>query len=298
MRSPAEGGATVQAQASPRIVSPQFFGAIGMRLAEGRGFLPTDTETSEPVVVVNRAFGRRYLGDAPLGAKIPLAGYSFHDEPIETTVVGVVDDVRHVGSGRASLPELYYSHRQMRGGLPVTVVTLLVRTAGDAAPLAQAIRSAVREADPALVAESILTMDERVMTTLARPRLYAIVLGGFAAFALAIAGVGLFGVLSYAVAQRSRELAVRSALGARRIDIVRLILRQGLGVTAAGLGIGLLASMWLARAIAAQLYGVTTADAVTYTAVPLLLVLVAAAACAGPAHRAATVDPLRVLRGE
>jgi ABC-type antimicrobial peptide transport system permease subunit len=141
-------------------------------------------------------------------------------------------------------------------------------------------------------------MDERVMTTLARPRLYAIVLGGFAAFALAIAGVGLFGVLSYAVAQRSRELAVRSALGARRIDIVRLILRQGLGVTAAGLGIGLLASMWLARAIAAQLYGVTTADAVTYTAVPLLLVLVAAAACAGPAHRAATVDPLRVLRGE
>jgi predicted permease len=298
MRSPAEGGATVQAQASPRIVSPQFFGAIGMRLAEGRGFLPTDTETSEPVVVVNRAFGRRYLGDAPLGAKIPLAGYSFHDEPIETTVVGVVDDVRHVGSGRASLPELYYPHRQMRGGLPVTVVTLLVRTAGDAAPLAQAIRSAVREADPALVAESILTMDERVMTTLARPRLYAIVLGGFAAFALAIAGVGLFGVLSYAVAQRSRELAVRSALGARRIDIVRLILRQGLGVTAAGLGIGLLASMWLARAIAAQLYGVTTADAVTYTAVPLLLVLVAAAACAGPAHRAATVDPLRVLRGE
>jgi predicted permease len=297
MRSPAQGGATVQAQASPRIVSPQFFAAIGMRLVAGRGFLASDTETAEPVVVVNQAFARRYLGDSPLGAKIPLAGYA-GDEPVETTVVGVVDDVRFVGSERASLPELYYSHRQMRGALPVTVVTLLVRTAGDAAPLAQRIRSAVREADPTLVAESILTLDERVMTTLARPRLYAIVLGAFAAFALAIAGVGLFGVLSYAVAQRSRELAVRSALGARRADIVRLILRQGFLVTAVGLAIGLLSSMWLARGIAAQLYGVTPADGVTYTAVPLLLAAVAAAACVSPARRAASLNPLRVLRGD
>jgi predicted permease len=298
MRSPAEGGATIQAQASPRIVSPQFFAAIGMRILAGRAFLPTDIETSEPVVVVNQAFARRYLGDAPLGARIPLAGYSSGDEQVETTVVGIVDDVRYVGTGRAALPELYYSHRQIRGGLPVPVVTLLLRTAGDAARLARAIRSAVREADPTLVPESILTMDERVMTTLARPRLYAIVLGGFAAFALAIAGVGLFGVLSYAVAQRTRELALRSALGARRVDLVTLILKQGLAVTAAGLGVGLLASTWLTRGIATELYGVTTADAVTYAAVPLLLALVAAVACAGPARRAATLDPLRVLRGD
>lgn len=297
MRSPLAGGAAVQAQASPRIVSSQFFAAIGMRLVAGRGLRSSDTETSEPVVVVNQAFARRYLGAAPLGAKIPLAGYS-GDASIDSTVVGVVDDVQDVGSGRTAQPELYYSFRQMRGGLPVPVVTFLLRTAGAAAPLASSIRSAVREADASLVAESILTMDERVLATIARPRLYAIVLGGFAAFALAIAAVGLFGVLSYSVAQRSRELAVRSALGARRIDIVRLILRQGLGVTAVGLGIGLLASMWLARGLAAQLYGVTTADAVTYAAVPTLLVAITAVACAGPARRAATLDPLKVLRGE
>jgi predicted permease len=298
MRSPAAGGATIQAQASPRIVSPQFFAAIGMRIVAGRALLPTDIETSEPVVVVNQAFARRYLGDAPLGAKIPLAGYSSGDEQVETSVVGVVEDVRYVGTGRMALPELHYSHRQMRGGLPIPVVTLLVRSAGDAATLAPAIRAVVREADATLVPESILTLDERVMTTLARPRLYAIVLGGFAGFALAIAAVGLFGVLSYGVAQRSRELAVRSALGARRIDIVKLVLRQGFTVAAAGLCVGLLASMWLVRGIATQLYGVTTADGVTYAVVPLLLLLVAALACVGPARRAATLDPLKVLRGE
>ncbi len=296
MRSPVAGGATVQAQASPRIVSPQFFSAIGMRLVAGRPFGPADVAASEPVVIVNQAFAKRYLGSSPLGARLPLAAYS-GDEPIETTVVGVVDDVRYLGARTTSQPELYYSHRQMRGGLPVAVVTLIVRVAGDAAPLAQAIRTAVREADPGLVAESIVTLDQRLMTTLARPRLYAVLLGGFAAFALAIAAVGLFGVLSYGVAQRSREIAVRSALGARQIDIVRLIVRQALAVTLAGLGIGLLASMWLTRAIASQLYGVTTHDVGTYLLVPLLLVIVAAAASFAPARRAATLDPLQVLRG-
>jgi ABC-type antimicrobial peptide transport system permease subunit len=154
----------------------------------------------------------------------------------------------------------------------------------------------VREADPSLVAESIVTMDERLLTTLARPRLYAVLLGGFAMFAAAIAGVGLFGVLSYGVAQRSREFAVRAALGARRADLVRLVARQGLAVTAVGLGAGLLASAWLTRSLATQLYGITTSDGVTYAAVPLALVAVAAIACVVPARRAALLDPLRVLR--
>jgi predicted permease len=297
MRSRAADGTPVQAQASPRIVSAEFFGALGMRLVAGRGFTPADTDTSEPVVVVNQAFARRYLGENPLGVRLPLAGYGRPNEvPMETTVVGVVEDVRYLGASTTSLPELYYSYRQIRAGLPVPVVTLTVRTDGDLAPLAQAIDSAVRETDPTLVAESIVTMEDRLMTTLARPRLYAVLLGGFAACALAIAAVGLFGALSYSVAQRSRELAVRSALGAGRLDIVWLIVRQAFGVTVAGLAAGVLASMWLTRAISSQLYGITTRDAATYTAVALALVIIAAVACVVPARRAASLDPVKVLR--
>jgi ABC-type antimicrobial peptide transport system permease subunit len=288
----------VEVQASPRIVSPRFLAAIGMRLVAGRGFADSDTETSQLVVIVNQAFARRYLGDAPVGAKLPLAGYSLNDdETVESTVIGVVDDVQYLTAGGLSQPELYYSHRQMRRQLPVSVVTLLVRTVGDPAPLAQAIRTEVRAVDAGLAPESVNTLEARLMSTLARPRLYAILLGGFAGFALTIAAVGLFGVLSYSVAQRSRELAVRSALGARPADIVRLVLRQGLVVTLGGLVAGLLASVTLTRGIATQLYGVTTGDALTYTVVPLVLLLVAAVACVVPARRAARVDPVRVLRG-
>ncbi len=290
-------GGTIQVQASPRIVSPDVFAALGMRVVEGRGFTSRDTETSMPVVVVNRAFARRYLGTDPIGARLPIAGYDSADGPRESTVVGVVDDVRYVAAGDSSQPELYYSYRQMGGRLPVGVVTLLVRTPDDPRRLASALRAAVREADDQLVAEAVLPLDERLLATLARPRLYAVVLGGFAAFALAIAGVGLFGVLSYSVTQRSRELAVRSALGARPIDIVHVVVRQGLAVTASGVGAGLLGSLWLTRALATQLYGVTTTDAVTYAAVPVLLVVVGAVACYVPARRAAGADPLKVLRG-
>jgi predicted permease len=293
----ADGG-TIQVQASPRIVSPRFFSAIGMRIVVGRGFVDADTDTSRPSVVVNQAFARRYLGESPLATTLPVAAYSAPDrEAVESTVVGVVDDVRYLTAGGSPQPELYYSYRQMHGALDVPVVTLIVKAGSDPAPLAEAIRTAVREADSRLVAESVRTLDERLLTTLARPRLYAILLGGFAAFALAIAAVGLFGVLSYSVAQRSREIALRSALGARPSDIVRLIVRQGLAVTAAGLGAGLLASMWMTRAIATQLYGITTSDAVTYVAVPIVLGGVATVASVVPAWRASRLDPLRALKG-
>ncbi len=291
-------GATIEVQASPRIVSPQVFAALGMRIVEGRGFTEQDNEAAMPVVVVNQAFARRYLGDDPLGAALPVAAYTPQNgRQREATVIGVVADVRYVTARDASQPEIYHPHRQMQGRLPVTTVTLLVRTLDDPRRLASALRSAVREADDRLVAEAVLPLEERLLATLARPRLYAIVLGGFAVFALGIAAVGLFGVLSYSVAQRSREIAVRSALGATRRDIVRLIVGQGLAVTSAGLAAGLLASWWLTGALATQLYGVTTGDVVTYFSVPLVLVVVATAACVVPARRAATVDPAYVLRG-
>jgi putative ABC transport system permease protein len=295
--SPRAADGITQVVASPRIVSPHLFSAIGMRLVAGRGFTDSDVETSQPVVVVNRTFAERYLGTTALGAQLPATGYWAGTETPQFTVIGVVEDVRYLTSGGSSQPEMYYSHRQMEGRLPVPVVTLLVRTAGDLAPVARAIRTAIREADAGLVPEPVRTMDERVMTTLARPRLYAILLGGFAAFSLAIAAVGLFAALSYSVVQRSRELAVRSALGARQADIIRLVVFQGIFVTSAGLVLGLLGSIALTRALSTQLYGVTAHDVVTYTAVPVILVIVAVVACIAPARRAARLDPVRVLRG-
>jgi predicted permease len=292
------GAAVVTVQASPRIVSPRYFSALGMRIVEGRTFSDADTETSERVVVVNRAFARRYLGDSPLGLKLPVAGFAPPDgEPPSSTVVGVVDDVRYVTSATVSQPELYYSHRQLGRRLPVQTVTLLARTSGNPARIAGAVRSAARETDERLVADAVMPLEQRLLTTLARPRLYASLLAGFAACALIIAGVGLFGVLSYFISQRSRELAVRAALGARRVDIFRLVLRQGLGAAVLGVAAGLLASAWLTGLVSAQLYGVTRHDAFTFVAAPLVILVSAVIACVFPALRAARLDPLRVLRG-
>ena len=295
LRPRAAGEAPVTVQASPRLVSPRFFPALRMRIVAGRGFAETDTDSSEPVAIVNRSFARRYLGDSAIGARIPMAvGYQNPDT--DATVIGVVDDIRYLTAGDASHPEIYYSFRQLKGRLPIPSITLLVRTPHDPSALITALRSAVREADASLVPEAVMPLDDRMVTSLARPRLYAIVLGSFAAFTLAIAAVGLFGVLSYSVAQRSRELAVRAALGARPRDLARLVLGQCLAVTAAGLAAGFLISLALTRWIGTLLYGVTAQDAFSYLVVAAVVGLMAVVAGAAPARRAARLDPLRALR--
>jgi putative ABC transport system permease protein len=291
-------GAIVNVQASPRIVSPRYFSALRMRLISGRAFSGADTETSQPVVVVNQAFARQYLGDSPLGSTLPVAGYAPPDgERLESTVIGVVDNVRYGVAADISQPELYYSHRQLRGRLPVQTVTLLALTSGDPGAAAAAVRRVVRDADERLVADVVMPLEQRLLTTLAQPRVYAVLLAGFAVFALIIAGVGLFGLLSYSVSQRSRELAIRAALGAARVDLLRLVLRQGLSVTLAGIVAGLLASAWLTRLLSTQLHGVSPHDAVTFVLVPLLILVFGVLACLVPARRAAGIDAFRVLRG-
>jgi putative ABC transport system permease protein len=288
-------GSSITAQASPRIVSPRFFSALGMRIQSGRGFNGEDTQASAPVVVVNRGFARRYLDDDALGARLPM-GVGYQSPDTEATVIGVVDDVRPLAAAEVTQPEMYYSFLQLKGQLPVPSVTLFLRARGDAAPLATGIRTAIREVDRTLVSESVMTMEDRMLIGLARPRLYMILLGGFAFFALLVAAVGLFGVLSHTVAQRSREIAVRSALGARPSDIVRLVVGQGLAITAAGVILGLSAATMLAKSMSTFLYGVTPYDRLTFVVVPLLLLGVAAVACLAPARRAARMDPVHVLR--
>ena len=282
-----------QIQAGMRVISPDYFSALGMRLAEGRTLAAADTKTSLPVIVVNRSFVQRYLDGPPLGRRIP-AGLDTDKNDWE--IVGVVDDVRMRGVTDPPLPEIFVSYAQISAGITSSDPTLVVRTAGDPTGLVQPLRDIVRIEDGSLALDSIVTMEQKLLGNLARPRLYAIMLGGFAAVALAIAAVGLFGVLSYSVAQRSREIAVRSALGARQWDIVALVLRQGLLITGVGLVAGIGAAIALTRWMASFLYGVTVHDRLTFVAVPILLLIVAAAACFVPARRAARLDPLKVLK--
>jgi putative ABC transport system permease protein len=292
-------GEPITAQASPRVVSPRYFAALRLRMIAGRSFSDGDTSTSEPVVVVNEAFARRYLGANAVGAKIPMAGYAPPDRrPPETTVIGVAGDVRYVDGVTRSQPELYYSYLQLGDRLPVRTVTLFARTSGRPEAIAPAFARVVREADGRLVADLTMPLAQRLTTTiLARPRLYAAVLGVIAAVALVIAGVGLFGLVSYSVSQRSRELAIRVALGASRSGVLWLVLRHGAGVTVTGIAVGMSVAAAGTRLLAAQLYGIAPHDLATFVGVPIILLVVAAAASLVPALRAAMLDPLRTLRG-
>jgi predicted lysophospholipase L1 biosynthesis ABC-type transport system permease subunit len=221
----------------------------------------------------------------------------------EWEIVGVVDDMKQGGletagfvtTADAAQPEMFSSYRQFGEVRPESVF-FVARAVGDPSALAPAVRAIVREQAPSLVLDSVLTMEARLMSSLSRPRAYALVLGGLAAFALAIAAVGLFGVVSYTVAQRSREIGVRTALGAQTGNIVALVLRSGLTITAAGLAAGTAAAALLVQSLSKILYGVRPFDPITFLAVPLVLTLAAAVACVAPARRAARIDPIRALR--
>jgi predicted permease len=293
-RTRAGDGSIVSGQASPRIVSPAYFGALNLRLVAGRGF--DDAESGhEPTAIVNRSFASRYLGTAPLETRLPIVAYQGAGSG-EAATIGIVEDVRYPMNAESGQPEIYYDYRQFRGRLPVPVVTLLVRTAGDPAALAPALHTIVRGADPALVPEAIATMTDRLRGTLAQPRLYALLLATFAGAAIIVASVGLFGVLSYIVAQRSREVAIRLALGAGRRSLVMLVVGQGLAAAGVGVLLGLVCSLALTRSMAVLLYGVSVRDRFTLVLAPAALMLVAAAACIGPALRAVRVDPIRAMR--
>jgi ABC-type antimicrobial peptide transport system permease subunit len=173
---------------------------------------------------------------------------------------------------------------------------IVIRTTADPVSYVATLRALVRNAEPSLALDSVMTMEDRVMTSLARPRLYAVVLVGFAVFSLLIAGVGLFGVLSYSVALRTREIGVRVALGAQRADIVWLVLRQAAVIAAIGIAVGLWTSFAASRYLATFLYGVGPNDVVSLVAVSALLLMVTVATCIVPAQRATRVDPLTALK--
>jgi predicted lysophospholipase L1 biosynthesis ABC-type transport system permease subunit len=253
--------------------------------------------TSQPVIVVNRSFAARYLGPRPVGAFVPNLGMCRGNDD-RWAVVGVVDDMRQGSVVDAPQPELFIPYAQVGCAAAVPDPILVIRTADDPGPYAATLRRLIREQAPALALDAVMTMDQRVTTNLAKPRLYAVVLAGFGAFALAIAGVGVFGVLSYSVAQRSREIGIRTALGARPADIVALVVGQVAAIGVCGLGAGLGIAFVLSRSLAAVLYGVQPRDHVSFLVAAAILAAVTALACVGPARRAARIDPVKTLRNQ
>jgi putative ABC transport system permease protein len=275
-----------------RPASPDYFRSLGVPLLRGRAIGPQDRQESVPVVVINEAAADRYFpGEDPLGRRIDF-GWSRLGGPRE--VVGVVGNVRHFGLANEPYPEAYFPLAQT----PMGAMNVVVRTAGDPLGLAAAVRREVHALDPNLPVPEFQTMEQVVSASAARPRFLAVLLSLFAGVALALAAIGIFGLLSYAVAQRTREIGIRMALGAEPGGVVGTVLRRALVLVAAGLGLGIAGALALTRLLQSMLFGVSPAD--PYTLVGVVLLLGATGLLAGlvPARRAAAVEPLVALRHE
>ncbi len=279
-----------------RVISHDYFRTLSVPLLNGR-LLSAKENTQTPVVaVINQAMSRRYWGDDdPVGKRFKFGPRSSNTPWM--TVVGVVGDVRQAGLDAASLPELYIPFTQTHLNWARPRV-LFIRAAGDPLSLVAAVKSQIWAVDKDQTIYAVRTMQGIVTRWLAPRRFNLLLLGVFAALALVLASVGIYGVISYAVSQRTREIGVRLALGAQQRDILKLIVGQGLVLTLSGIAIGLVASFALTRWLESLLFGVSTTDPLTFAGVALLLAVVALLACWIPARRATKVDPLVALRTE
>ncbi len=282
-------------------MSSGYFEAMGLRLLKGRLFTHLDRAGSPGVAVVNETFARDLApeGEA-VGQRVRLSSERVGDRDGEwREVIGVVDDLRYtrlaVGERRG---EAFVPAGQTAPARAIGAMFLTVRTSGDPLALIPFLQEAAAEAHHRARIEDVMTMDGRLSLAVAQPRFYATLVGFFAALALFLAASGVYGLLSYTVAQRRGEIGVRMALGARRGDVLGLVVRQGGMLVAAGAAVGLVAAAASSRLLESFLLGIATDDRLTFVAVPLLLVAVALVACWIPARRATRVDPMEAHRFE
>jgi predicted permease len=291
---PGPDGTPRQARATSWVVSPGYGAALGLRVTSGRFLEPGDVDGPVNALVVNEAFVRQYLHDGkpPVGRRWLQA-----KEARLTEIVGVVANVLKDGLNREPEPEVYRAASLTRSTL-VPYASLVVRTTGDPLALASDLRRLAREADPRVGLDRLGSLSGKLSASVAEPRFAAWLLSLFAGLALVVAATGLYSVLSYNVSERRREIGIRAALGATRGRLVRLVLRQGLGFTIAGLALGLLAAAATSRLLSTLLFGVTPFDGVAFAVAPAALLVVALTACLVPAWRAAATDPAEALRAE
>jgi putative ABC transport system permease protein len=283
-------------------ITPDWLRAMGGRLLRGRAFTDADTLQAPGVVLINETLARRFFpNEDPIGQhlkmgqeQVPLGttdryGLSFWNE-----IVGVVSDLKSIHPHPEAVPEVYQPYWQY----PMQSPTIVVRATGDPAALAKAIVRETKAIIPNLPQPVIQTMDELLSESVAQPRLQAVLLSLFGILALVLAAVGLYGVLAYAVTQRTHEIGIRMALGAQKRHVLSLVIGQGMKLALAGVFIGVIAALALTRVLRSLLYEVKPADPLTFLAVALVLVTIALAACWLPGRRATNVDPMEALRYE
>jgi putative ABC transport system permease protein len=279
---------------SVRTVTPNYFGTMRIPLLQGRDFTDGDDAASTPVVVVNEAFARQFFpGENPIGKHFK-PGISTTGKAPMREIVGVVGNVKFEDLKAEWMPESYVPYAQ----LPFGSVTIVVRAAKDPQGQAKAIASAVQSLDKDLPTYTPKTVEQYLNGTIAVPRFNTFLLAVFAALAMILTAVGLYGVISYTVAQRTHEIGIRMALGAQPGDMLRLVVGQGMRLALLGVGLGLVAAFGLTRFLSSLLFGVSSTDPVSFAVVVTMLVAVVLLACYIPARRAMRVDPMVALRYE
>ena len=283
-----------------RLVSPDYFDVLRLRLVSGRRFTRGDGAGAPRVLLVNETFARQVLaGEAAVGQRVRFTGIRSDDEP--WAIVGVVEDVNYRGLALAGSAAEAFASVQQIDYVPTFAYNppfVAMRTTGDPAAAIPFLREAVAGARPGASVASVMSLDARLSAAVAEPRFYAVLVSGFAALAVFLAALGVYGLLSYTVAQRRGEIAIRMALGAHRSAVRALVMRQGAALVAMGAIVGLAVAAAGSRILQAFLFGVSADDPLTFVAAPLALIAAAFLACYVPARRATRIAPMEVLRSE
>ncbi|PYS88725.1 MAG: hypothetical protein DMF64_19830 [Acidobacteria bacterium] len=289
-------GAGESPSALSYIISPDYLRALSIPLVKGRAFNERDTTEAPRVVLISETLARRFfVGEDPIGRHLILSSFADLDKPATCEIVGVVGDVKHAGLDAEAEAAYYLPYQQAT--LPF--MSLVIRgTNGNPTALVAGARASVAQLDQDLPLTDVKPMNEWLAASVAPRRFNMLLLGGFALLALCLATVGIYGVMAYAVAQRTHEIGIRLALGAQVSDVLRLVIRQGMTLTLVGVGTGLAGAHALTRVLSSLLFGVTATDPFVFACVALLLTLVALVACYLPARRATKVDPMIALRHE
>jgi putative ABC transport system permease protein len=276
------------------LVSPDYFRTLGIQQLAGRAFTDADDASAPQVVIINETLARQYFPNQdPVGKRLQTGDYSPKGPWL--TIVGVVADVKYNGLNEGAQPTLYTAFQQ---NLWWRSMFLAVKAGGDPLGLVNAVRNEVWAVDRDLPVSQIKTMDQLMSDAVAEPRAYTLLLGALGAVALLLAAVGVYGVMAYAVTQRTHEIGVRMALGAQSGAVLRLVVGAGMKLALLGMAIGLLAAFALTRLMSKLLFDVSATDPVTFALIALLLMGVALLSCYLPARRATKVDPMAALRCE
>ena len=275
-------------------VSKDYFATMGIRLMDGRLFDARDVQGAPEVVIVNKTMAMTFWPrQNPIGRRLKPGGSKNW-----STVVGMVDDVKNAGLDRPAGTELYLPYRQPAGAGNSDMYVAMRTPAGDPRSLAGVVREQLNAIDPSLPLADVRLMEDVLTRAQARPRFLTLLLSLFSIVAFAIATVGIYGVVSYSVARRTKEFGLRMVLGAQGEDVLGLVMKQGAGMVAIGVAAGLATAFALTRLMASLLFGVTPTDLPTFAGVTVLLFAVALLACYLPARRATRVDPIQTLRYE